>query len=130
MGMIAQENSVSAWAFLIGIVLAVVIGLTTTVIPIPALVASSSAIYTLLVIIGLYVGFTFTKLGSKEAQTFMIAGTILVIVSYFGKAAMSGSLIGFQLADVINTVFGALVTLFVPATIVVALKTIFGLSRV
>lgn len=127
----AKENSIGAWAFLVGVILAIVIGLTTSAfLPIPAISKYSSAIYAILVLIGLFVGFTFTKLGSKDAQTFMLAGAVLVIVSSFGKGSVSGSLIGFPIADAVNTVFGALLTLFVPATIIVALKTVFSISNV
>ena len=128
MPIIAKENFIGAWAFLIGVVLAIVIGLTTKVIPIPALTKYSSAIYGILVILGLVVGFM--NVGGKESQTFLLAGAVLVIVSKFGMDSVSGSLIGFPIADLVKTVFGALLTLFVPATIVVALKAVFSLARV
>ena len=79
----AKENSVGAWAFLLGVVLAVLLGLSTTLIPIPALKTYSSAIYAILVILGIIVGFKI-KVSVKDSQTFMIAGAILVIVSKFG----------------------------------------------
>ncbi len=128
MGIKSRENSLGAWAFLIGVVLALLIGLSTTLIPIPALNQYSSAIYGILVILGLMVGFM--NVGIKDSQTFLIAGTVLVIVSGFGMDSLSGSLIGFPLAEAVKTVFSALLTLFVPATIIVALKTVFSLAKV
>ena len=124
----SKENALGAWAFLIGVVLALVIGISSTLIPIPALSNYHSAIYAILVILGLIVGFM--NVTSKDSQTFLVAGTVLVIVSGFGMDAVSGSLIGFPIAEAVKTVFGALLTLFVPATIVVALKTVFSIANV
>ncbi len=124
----ATENSLGAWAFLIGVVLAILIGLSTTLIPIPSLAKYSPQIYAILVLLGFFVGSV--NVTGKDSQTFLIAGAVLVIVSGFGMDAVKGSLIGFPIADAVNTVFGALLTLFVPATIVVALKTVFSVTRV
>ena len=129
MGIEARENSVGAWAFLIGVILAVLIGLSTTLISIPVLTKYSSAIYAILVLLGLVVGFS-TRVSGKDANAFMIAGTILVIVSKFGMDSVRGSLIGIGVGDTVASVFGALLALFVPATIIVALKKVFDLSKV
>ena len=124
----SKENVVGAWAFLVGVVLAVLIGLSTTLIPIPLLTAYSPQIYAILVLIGLFVGYV--NVMGKDSQTFLIASAVLVIVSGFGMDAVRGSFIGFPIADAVSTVFGALLTLFVPATIIVALKTVFSVTRV
>lgn len=128
MGIIAQENIVGAWAFLIGVILAVIIGLSTTAIPIPSLTKYSAYIYAILIVLGVVVGFL--NVAGKDSQTFMIAGVILVIVSQFGMDSVNKSLIGIGLGDVIKSVFGALLVLFVPATIIVALKTVFNIAKV
>ena len=125
----SHENTLSAWAFLIGVVLSVIIGASTKFLPIPALTAYSSAIYAILVILGLIVGFT-TNVSGKDSQTFLIAGAILVIVSNFGKESITGSLIGIGIGDIVASTFAALLALFVPATIIVALKTVFSISKI
>jgi len=124
----SKENLLGAWAFLIGVVLAVIIGLGTSLIPIPQLTTYSSTIYAILVILGLTIGFINVK--SKDSQTFMIAGTVLVVVSKFGMDAVTGSLIGIGIGNIVTTTFAALLALFVPATIIVALKTVFGIAKV
>ncbi len=129
MGMIAKENSVGAWAFFIGVILAVLIGITTSFFSIPSLQAYSSAIYAILVILGLVVGFSI-KVTRKDAQSFLITGAILVVVSKFGMESVLGSLLGIGVGNIASTTFAALLALFVPATIVVALKTLFGLAKV
>ena len=125
----SEENSFGAWTFLIGVVLAVVIGVFTSLIAVPALTQYSSQIYGVLVVLGLLVGFSI-NVSRKDSQTFLIAGAILVIVSKFGMDSVKGNLIGIGLIDTVSTVFGALLILFVPATIIVALKTVFSIANI
>jgi len=125
----SKENSIGAWAFLVGVILAIVIGLSTTLfIDIPVLAAYSAQIYAILVILGLMVGFL--NVTGKDSHTFLIAGTVLVIVSKFGMESVVGSLIGIGVGDVVTGVFAALLALFVPATIIVALKTVFSIAKI
>ena len=124
----SSENTIGAWAFLIGVVLAILIGLSTTLLPIPALTTYSKHIYAALVFLGILVGFVNTT--GRDSQTFLIAGAVLVIVSRFGMDSVSGSVIGIDLRDAVTSVFSALLVLFAPATIIVALKTVFSISRV
>ena len=124
----STENTIGAWAFLIGVVLAVLIGLSTTLLPIPALTTYSKQIYAALVFLGIIVGFM--NVTGRDSQTFLIAGAVLVIVSRFGMDSVSGSVIGIGLSDAVTSVFGALLVLFAPATIIVALKTVFSIARV
>ena len=115
--------------FLIGVVLAIVIGLSTSsFLSLSAITKYSAQIYAILVILGLIVGFL--NVTSKDSQTFMIAGAILVVVCRFGMESVTGSLIGIGVGDVVTSVFGALLALFVPATIIVALKTVFSIANV
>lgn len=125
----SRENEVGAWSFLIGVVLAIAIGLATSLISIPVLTKLSSPIYALLVILGLIIGFWNVPSG-KDSQKFLIAGAVLVIVSKFGMESVTGSLIGIGIGDAVSSVFGALLVLFVPATIVVALKNVFSVAKV
>lgn len=126
----SKENSVGAWAFLIGVVLAVIIGISTTFfIPISKISQYSSPIYAILVLIGLFVGAKINVSG-KDTQTFLISSAILVIVSKFGMESVTGSLIGIGVGDLVSSVFGALLVLFVPATIIVALKSVFSVAQV
>ena len=129
MVMKSKENSLGAWAFLIGVVLAIIIGIgTSTLLEIESLTTYSSAIYAILAILGIIVGFM--NVTSKDSQTFLIAGAVLVIVSNMGMTAVQGSLIGIGVGNIVTSVFGALLALFVPATIIVALKTVFGIAKV
>lgn len=125
----SQENSVSAWIFLIGVVLAIFIGIATFFIPITKISQFSSPIYAILVLLGIIVGMK-VDVSEKHSQTFLIASAVLVIVSKFGMESVLGSLIGIGIGDLVSSVFGALLVLFVPATIVVALKTVFSMTKI
>ena len=124
----SKENSIGAWAFLIGVILAIVIGLSTTLVSIPVLTSFSPQVYAILVLLGIFVGFM--NVAGKDSQTFLLAGTVLVIVSKFGMEGVTGSLIGIGVGDAVSSVFGALLALFAPATIIVALKTVFSIAKV
>ena len=123
----ARENSVGAWAFLMGVILAVLIGLSTILIP-NSLSQYNAQIYAILVILGVIVGYF--NIQASESQTFLWAGVILVIVSRFGMDSVTGSLLGIGIGPTVTSIFGALLALFVPATIVVALKTVFSIAKV
>ncbi len=124
----SRENALGAWAFLIGVVLAIIIGLGTSLISIPALVKYNTVLFGILVILGLIVGFM--NVTDKDSQTFLIAGAILVIVSKFGMEGVTGTLVGINVGNIVTHIFSALLTLFVPATIIVALKTVFGIAKI
>lgn len=126
----ARENSFGAWAFLAGVILSIIIGLSTSsFLSISKITAYSPQIYAVLVLLGLIVGFSI-KVSGNDSQTFLIAGAILVIVSKFGMDSVRGSLIGIGIGDTVASGFGALLALFVPATIIVALKTVFSMAKI
>ncbi|MBS3084946.1 hypothetical protein J4411_03475 [Candidatus Pacearchaeota archaeon] len=130
MALIAKENFVGAWIFFLGVILAISIGIITTFfLPWSKLTQYSSPIYGILVFLGLIVGFSINVSG-KDSQTFLLTAAVLVIVSRFGMESVTGSLIGIGIGDAVASTFSALLTLFVPATIIVAIKTVFSITRV
>jgi hypothetical protein len=52
----SKENSIGAWAFLMAVILAIIIGISISLIPIPSVTKYSSFVYLILVILGLVVG--------------------------------------------------------------------------
>ena len=125
----ARENVIGAWAFLIGVVLAIIIGLSTTIISLKFISDNSAKIYGFLVFLGVVIGFA-ANVRERDSQTFLISGAILVIVSNIGMQSVTGSLIGIGIATIVRSIFGALSAMFVPATIIVALKTVFNVSTI
>lgn len=125
----SKENSVGAWAFFIGLIIAVTIGIFTIILPLPVVRTYSNIIYFVLILLGIIVGASINTTG-KDSQTFLITSAILVIISKFGMDSVTGSLIGIDAGLTSSSIFASILALFVPATIVVALKTVFGLAKV
>jgi hypothetical protein len=130
MGIISKENSFGAWMFLIGIILAIVIGVAaSSFIPILKIRTYTVYIYSALILIGVVVGFSI-RISNKDYQTFLITGAVIVIVSKFGMDTVTNSFIGIGIGETVGATFAALSILFIPATIIFALKTVFSLARV
>jgi len=125
----SKENSIGAWAFLIGVILAIIIGLLAWLIPVSSITKYSSFIYLVLVILGIIIGASINVTG-KDSQTFLITGAVIVLVSRFGMESVRGSLIGIGAGETVASIFASLLALFVPATVIVALKSVFGLAKV
>ena len=113
-----KGNAIGAWAFLIGVILAVIIGVLPTLQI--QLGVSTTWLQYLLVILGLIVGFL--NVANKDINTFLLAALALVIVSYMAAASLS-------IIPIIGSVFSALLMLFVPATVIVALKSVFSIAK-
>lgn len=104
-------------AFLIGIIIAAafaVIGLVT-----PGFVITPT-LAVILVVIGIVVGIL--NVTHKETTPFLISGAVLIIASSLGR----------DVVDVIHTLsrfLDSLLLIFVPATIIVAIRNVFELAR-
>ena len=111
----AKKNTsqmIGGWAFIVGIVLAVVISLFGT--------AMNQTLLVTLVILGLIVGLL--NITEEETTPFMMSGAVLVIVSALGHSVVS-------IVPVVGNMLEALLILFVPATIIVAAKNVFSLAK-
>lgn len=103
---------VGAWAFLIGVILAIVIGIFPDV--------NTAGMLTALIIIGIIIGLF--NVADHETSSFLLSGVALVIVSYMGRDAF-GNL------TVITRILSALMTIFIPATIIVAIKNVLNMAK-
>ncbi len=108
-----DTNVLSGWAFLAGVVLAVILGLGF------AGGLTAGWIY-VLVIIGLIVGLV--NVAGKEVNQFLLSGVVLIIASSLGQEVTQG-------VSYFNSILQALLAIFVPATIIVAIKNAFSLAR-
>lgn len=117
----SKENLFGAWAFLIGVVLAIGVGILS-------FGELSPIILAILVILGLVVGFI--NVSSKDVNTFLMAAVSLVIVSFAGLQGLKqAEIIGISVGSLVSSTLGALLVLLVPATIVVAIKSLFSISQ-
>ena len=105
-----KGNMIGGWAFLIGVVLAVILGLLGYVTPIWTYV---------LVIAGLIIGLL--NIADEEATPFLMSGVSLIIASSLGSSVMD--------VPYLSGVLETMLMIFIPATIVVAIKNAFSLAR-
>lgn len=108
---------IGSWAFTVGVFVAIILGVVGGRLG----GAAQQWLAVLLVVIGIIVGIL--NVTGDEAQGFLMTAAILVFVSYAGSQALA--VVWTPLQDVFN----ALMLLFVPATIVVALRAVFMLAR-
>ena len=120
----SRENLIGAWAFLIGVVLALVVGLFSVV----AGETINQGVLGVLAILGLVVGYF---VSDKDIHTFLIAAVSLVLVSFAGiqGLVLSAAILGVSINKLITNILGALMFLFIPSTIVVVLKSVFSIAQ-
>ncbi len=104
------NNKIGAWAFLIGVILAIIF----------AFLSMQTWVIWLFLLVGIFVGLL--NISETETKPFLFAGTILVIIS-----ALSGNV--FASVKYVPNFLTNLMTIFTPATIIVALKSVFSLAK-
>jgi hypothetical protein len=110
------DQRVGGWAFLLGIIIAIIAGLATG-----AVIAYGPWIAFLLVVLGLIVGYL--NIADKEMQKFLIAAIALILVNEANLAAIP--YIGLYLAYIVQNI----ATFVAMAALVVALKAVYNLAR-
>ena len=122
-----MEKKIGEYSFIIGVVLAIILGLATGSSAVRTALAGTEVWLTsILVVLGLIVGFL--NVTGKDTKEFLTIATILVIVSFAGGSTqeLAGvTLIGPYLAGV----FSQIMAFVVPAVVVVGLKEIYYLAR-
>lgn len=112
----SKKNLAGAWAFLIGVILTIALGLFSDYIG----AAAYKAILIMLVVLGIVIGLL--NITVKESSKFLLTALVLILVAYVGQSVMS-------IIPQIGKILGALLVLFVPATIIVTLKSIFDIAK-
>ncbi len=107
-------NLVGSWAFIIGFLIAIFTGV------VGQFTIKYQILNFVLIACGIIIGFFNIK--DHEAKDFLIAGTCLVLLSWLGLSVVAPIQI---YADILY----ALQTLFVPATLIVAIRTLFVISH-
>lgn len=104
-------KKIGGWAFLIGVLIAIIAGIIGPI---------DKTVTIVLVVLGLIVGLL--NITEKEVTPFLLAAVALVIVANFG-----GSVLG--VIDILKQILTAIMALIVPATIVVAIKEVFTVAK-
>ena len=108
----SRYNPLGSWSFLIGVVLAIILGLGFSG-------YYQTHILWALFLLGIVVGLLNIKI--DETKSFLTNGTILALVTFLGIQVGVFEVV----APVINNILTGLLTLLVPAVIIVALKEVF-----
>jgi len=119
----AKENLLGAYAFLIGVVLAIIIGLFSE-----PLQSAGGLFYSALVVVGLVVGFM--NVSDKNSMTFLVASFSLVVVGALGADPLKYIALNNYAVRALSNILTSLLVMFVPATIIVALKTVFSMAKI
>jgi len=102
-------NTLGGWAFLVGVLLALVFAFYPF-----------AGLAWLLVVLGIVIGLL--NITEKETQKFLWASVVLVVVGAFAGASLES-------VPYLPELFTNLVGLFAPAAVVVALKSVFEMAK-
>ena len=109
-----MNNQIGKWAFIIGIILAILTGFFDL-----------PSIAIVLAILGLIVGFL--NIVEKEVQLFLIGVIALLVIGLTSISALN--ILGFHIADWMETVIGNFITFVAAAGLVVALKAVYQIGK-
>lgn len=109
-------HMLGSWAFLAGFVLAILLGFGYTG-------AYQATMLWVVFLVGVVVGIL--NITHDETAAFMTSGTVLSLVAFLGIQVNVFD----SVAPMIVNVLKGILTLFVPATLIVALRSVFGLAR-
>ena len=118
----AGQGKIGAWAFTIGIILALVAGL------IPSSLELGGLVTAVLVLLGIVVGFL--NVTEEETSKFLMASVAVMIALFTAGSAiqMNISALG-NIGQYLWGVMGQMNVFVFPATIVVAIKSIYSLAK-
>ena len=117
-----MEKQVGNYAFIIGVILAVVLGLAST-----QLGAASTWLWSLLVVLGLIVGFL--NVSGKETKEFLWVTVALVVVAFAGSAQINSWSNVELIGPYLKGIFDSILAFVVPASVVVGLKDVWELAK-
>ena len=109
--MARKGRGLGGWAFLIGVILAVIFGFLGSL---------GGTITWVLVVLGILIGLF--NIADEETSHFLMSSVVLVIVATFGQSVT-------QAIPMLGNILTALLILFFPATIIVAIKNVFVMAK-
>lgn len=107
-----SSNMIGKSAFLIGFILAIVAGAFDILDQMWTLV---------LALIGVLIGLL--NVTERETQPFLLSGLVLIIVSAFGQGIFMATV------PVVARILVALLVIFVPTTIIVAIRNVYNIAK-
>ena len=117
-----MEKQIGNYSFIVGVIIAIVLGLA-----VPALQAVNQWLWSLLVVLGLVVGFL--NVSGKQSKDFLWVTVALVVVAYAGSAQVESWTDVQLIGPYLKGIFDGILAFVVPASVVVALKTVWTLAK-
>ena len=115
------KNQVGKWAFLIGVVLAVISGIGSGL---AQAWGTNAWLMLLLVVLGLIVGFV--NITAKEVQGFLVAAIALLVAGTANLASVN-TLIP-SLGSILEGIINMVILLVAPAALIVCLRAVYGFA--
>ncbi len=109
-----EVEKIGEWAFLGGLVLAVLVGLVPSVLP-------SSTVALVLVVLGILVGLI--NIGGRQTHEFLLATVALLIAGSAGLQTLP------VVGGVIQSILSNIVSFVAPAAVIVAVKAVYELGK-
>ena len=117
-----MEKQVGDYAFIIGVIIAIVLGLAAS-----SLGAAADILSLLLVVLGIAVGFL--NVTAKETKDFLWVTVALVVVASLGSAEVKDWEKLRYISPYLSAVFNSILVFVVPASVVVALKSVWEMAK-
>ncbi|UCD07775.1 MAG: hypothetical protein JSW41_02285 [Candidatus Aenigmatarchaeota archaeon] len=113
------DQRVGAWAFILGVIIAIIAGIVVTAIP----TGITEWVALILVILGIVVGFL--NIQDKQITGFLIAAIALMLTA----SAWQGLQPIFGLGTLLTNIVVYIATFVAPAALVVALKEVLNIAK-
>ena len=117
-----MEKQIGNYSFIVGVIVAVVLGLAA-----PKLGSAAAWLWSLLIVLGLIVGFL--NISGKETKEFLWVTVALVIVAFAASAQIDKLSNVEYIGLYLKGIFDGVLTFVVPASIVVGLREIWELAK-
>jgi hypothetical protein len=108
-------SKIGFWAFIIGLCIAIIAGVSGSL-------SENTAIITVLIIIGLIVGFL--NITSKEITLFLVATIALIVTGH-----VFGSITVLHIGRYLDQILTMVATLMAPAAVVASIKALWAVGR-
>jgi len=112
-------SMIGFWAFIIGLVIAVAVGIMSAL---GTAAAIMPAIIIILIILGLLIGFL--NITAKEIVLFLVATIALIVVG-----GVFAPLATFSVGKILDAILALIATLMAPAAIVAAIKALWAVGK-
>jgi len=117
-----MEKQIGNYSFIIGVIVAVVLGLAAS-----KLESAAVWLQSLLVVLGLVVGFL--DVSGKETKEFLWVTVALVVVAFAGSAQINSWSNVELIGPYLKGIFDSILAFVVPASVVVGLKDVWELAK-